>query len=191
MKKVILIDASPREGANCSMAVDFIAENIKDAEVEIFRLREKKLGPCLACNECKKLDKAACVQQDDLGDLVKRIDEMDGIVVAAPIYFGMVNAPAKALLDRLYCFFAPAKEVPTLSTKLDKKAALVLAAGSGPADVYAVHGEAYIGGFSVVGAKETKVLSFNGGNLPGEIWKKEENLAQLKELSDWLLKDAE
>lgn len=186
MKKIILINSSPRHNANCDKAMEIIKENVKDAEVEVFTLRDKKVNQCLGCDACMRQEKAACVQKDDMADLIPRLDDCDAFVVASPVYFGMVNGPAKIFLDRLYAFFAPMKPNGTFATKLDKKAAIILTAGGGPADVYAQHGKAYSDSFHVAGAKDIKVLSFNGGNVPGEIWKNTENANQVKELAAWL-----
>lgn len=186
MKKVILVNTSPRKEGNCDKAMAIIAENLTDAEVEVFNLSEKEVNPCMACGACKAKDIPSCVQKDDMGALIEKIDDCDALVIASPIYFGAVNGPAKTFQDRLYCFFNPTKPNASIASKPGKKALMVLSAGAGPAEVYAEHGKAFIGSFAVVGATDTKVISHNGGNVPGEIWANDDNKAELVEAAKWL-----
>jgi multimeric flavodoxin WrbA len=41
-KKILLIGTSPRKNGNSEVIVDTIAGDIKDAEVTVFKMREKK-----------------------------------------------------------------------------------------------------------------------------------------------------
>ena len=45
MKKIILVNASPRAKGNCVDALNIIAENVKDAEVVLFDLNKKVVNP--------------------------------------------------------------------------------------------------------------------------------------------------
>ena len=187
MKKIILINASPRANGNCSKAMEVIAESIADAEITVFNLREKSVNPCLACNACKTKDTVFCVQKDDMTQLLPFLDECDAIVVASPIYFGMVNGPAKTFLDRIYPFFNPGKPNATIATKFNKKCAVILTAGSMPADVNAKHGEAY-NCFGIAGFTDAKVLSFNSekSGMGANIFSIEEDAKNLRDLAVWL-----
>lgn len=60
MKKIIIVNASPRKGGNCDVVADKLSSELKDAEVEVFALRDKKVGPCLACNACKSRKTVCC-----------------------------------------------------------------------------------------------------------------------------------
>ena len=104
MKKIIIVNASPRKGGNCDVVADKLSSELKDAEVEVFALRDKKVGPCLACNACKSRKTPVCVQKDDMGALIPRIDSCDAIVLLSPIYFGSGYIPAKDFW-RLGCIF--------------------------------------------------------------------------------------
>lgn len=189
MKKIILVNSSPRKGGNCAKAIDIIRENAKDAEVVVFNIGEKTVNPCQACNACKAKDTAQCVQKDDMAALLSSLDACDALVVASPVYFGMVNGPAKNFLDRIYPFFNPSKPNMTCATKFGKKIAIILTAGSGPVDVYAKHGEAFAS-FDVAGFTEKKVLSFNSAKsgMDKNIFSIAEDAAKVKELADWLCK---
>ena len=187
MKKINLVNASPRQNGNCSMAMEIIRKNISDAEVEVFNLREKTVNPCIACNACKAKDTVFCVQKDDMADLLPRIDSCDALVVATPIYFGMINGPAKTFLDRIYPFFNPSKPNGTIAAKFNKKCAIILTAGSMPREVNMKQGEAY-NCFEIAGFSDSKVLSFNSekSGAQSNIFSVEEDAQQIKALAAWL-----
>lgn len=187
MKKIILVNASPRKNGNCAMAMDIIKSNVTDAEVELFNLREKNVHPCLGCNACKAKDTAFCVQKDDMGELLSRLDSCDALVVASPIYFGAVNGPAKTFLDRIYPFFNPAKDNMTIASKSGKKCAVLLTAGSMPREVIAKAGEAF-NCFSIAGFTDSRVAAFNSekSGMDANIFSIEEDARQVKELAAWL-----
>lgn len=47
MKKILLVNASPRKGGNSDLITKMLAEELKDCEVIVFNMREKKCNPCL------------------------------------------------------------------------------------------------------------------------------------------------
>ena len=187
MKKIILVNASPRKNGNCSMALSIIEKNVKDAEVEVFDLYKNTVKPCLGCNACKSKDTAQCVQKDDMSLLLPRLDGCDALVVASPIYFGMVSGPAKTFLDRIYPFFNPAKPNMTSATKFGKKVAVILTAGSSPVDFCERQGKAYAC-FDVAGFTEKKIMAFNSAvsGMDKNIFSIDDDAAKIKELAKWL-----
>lgn len=187
MKKIILVNASPRKNGNCSMAMDIIRENVVNAEVEVFTLNEKNVQPCLGCNACKMKETAFCVQKDDMAALLSRLDSCDALVIASPIYFGTVNGPAKTFLDRIYPFFNPSKENMTIATKFGKKCAILLTAGSMPRDAVAKAGEAF-NCFGIAGFTDSKIFAFNSekSGMDSPIFSIEEDAQQVRELAAWL-----
>ena len=40
MKKIIIVDASPRKGGNSDVVTDKLCAEIKNADVEVFKIRE-------------------------------------------------------------------------------------------------------------------------------------------------------
>lgn len=187
MKKIILVNASPRKNGNCAMALNILQQNLTDAEVEMFDLNTKTINPCLACNACKGKETAQCVQKDDMSDLLNRLDNCDALVIASPIYFGMVNGVAKTFLDRIYPFFNPTKPNMSLATKFSKKAAVILTAGSGSVKDYEKHGEAYAC-FDVLGCTNKKVLAFNStkSGMDKNIFSIKEDADKIEELAHWI-----
>ena len=186
MKKIIVVDTTYRANGNCACIADKLAAEIPDAQVEVFRLKEKNVNPCLGCDVCKKKEAPACVQKDDMGALVERIDQCDGLVIAAPIYFGGICGQAKTFIDRLYCFYNPARPGASAATKRGKKAAIVCACGGGPVDVYTAHAQGLAGSLGVMGADETKALVLGGIFAAGSVRDNAEYQQQLSGLAKWL-----
>jgi multimeric flavodoxin WrbA len=97
--RVIGICGSPRKGGNTELALKEALKEIEKQgiETELILLCDKKLNPCVHCNECKKGD---CPQEDDVKLILKKLEDADGIVVASPTYFAQVSAQLKILMDR-------------------------------------------------------------------------------------------
>lgn len=70
-------------------------------EVQVIPLYNRTVNPCLGCMACQDcLDRLGCVQEDDLEEIVRAMEDSDVIVLATPIYSFFCTAPMKALLDR-------------------------------------------------------------------------------------------
>jgi multimeric flavodoxin WrbA len=186
MKKVIIVDASPRKDGNSDFITEKLAAEIKDAEIEKYYLREKPVNPCHACDACKGKDAPACVQKDDMGQLISRIDACDALIMVTPIYFNRISGPATMFIDRLYCFFDPAKPGASNATKRGKKAALICSCGGGPVDVYTSHAESTIGSFALMGADETKVHVCGDANAPGSCKDHADDMKAVSEIAAWI-----
>ena len=157
----------------------------------MFRLKEKTVKPCLGCDVCKKKEVPACVQKDDMGALVERIDQCDGLVIAAPIYFGGICGQAKTFIDRLYCFYNPTKPGASVATKRGKKAALVCTCGGGPVDVYTTHAQGLVGSLGIMGADETKALVLGGIFPAGSVKDNADYQQQLSDLVNQTLENSD
>jgi multimeric flavodoxin WrbA len=96
IKKILVITSSPRKG-NSTHAAEITARAIRGKKtfVDVNRLSMK---PCTACGKCGET--FMCVYDDDAAGLIRRVDEADVIVVAAPVYFTGVPGPLKIFIDR-------------------------------------------------------------------------------------------
>ncbi len=186
MKKVLVIDASPRKNGNCDAIAARLAEKLGGTETSVFKIREKTVKPCMACNACKAWDAPACIQKDDMGALIGEIENCDALVLLSPVYFGQVNGPAKSFIDRLYCFFAPSKPAGTNTAKPGKKAALICSCGGGPVDVYTKYAEGTAQDFAVMGAKETRAFVCADCNAPASCFKDERSEKGIDEIAEWI-----
>ena len=100
--KVLMINGSPRNGGNTSIALKemektFLEEGI---EVETVQIGNKDVRGCIACNTC--VTKGQCVFDDVVNELAPKFEAADGLVVASPVYYASANATLIACLDRLF-----------------------------------------------------------------------------------------
>ena len=111
--KVLLFNGSPRAKgctytALCEIEKVLHAEGI---ETELVQVGTQPVAGCIACGKCK--DGSPCIFDDQVNALAKRLDEFDGIIVGAPIYYAGPSAQSTAFLDRLfYCAAAKLKGKP-------------------------------------------------------------------------------
>ena len=80
--KVLIINGSPRENGNTTIAVNemvkiFEAENV---ETDVVRVGNKDIRGCIACGSCSENGK--CVFDDPVNELAVKFKEADGLVIA-------------------------------------------------------------------------------------------------------------
>ncbi len=104
MKKVFVINGSPRPAGNTSYLVksfkkgaEYSGAGIK--QINAHELDIKYCNGCLRCNLIKR-----CSIDDSWTEISKDILESDVLVFASPIYFHHVTAQMKKIIDRFRSF---------------------------------------------------------------------------------------
>jgi len=107
-RKVLVIMGSPRKRGNSTILAEQAVKGARraGAEVEIVRLREVAIKPCLACESCRRKGAKGCVQDDGMTPLYPTLRAADAIVISSPVYWFNMSAQVKLLMDRLYAFGA-------------------------------------------------------------------------------------
>ena len=123
MKRLIIVGSPRTNGRSAHLAEMLFEANIDEhPEDELFLvpLSEVEVGPCIACNACRKksgvvlkgddgkevtVQKHRCVFDDDMQTIYDLIDDADEITVVSPIFFSGAPAQLKCLLDRLQPYF--------------------------------------------------------------------------------------
>ena len=102
-KKVLILAGSPRKGGNSDLLCDEFARGAEEAghKVEKIYVQEQKIGFCRACDVCMR-NGGACIQKDDMEDILCAFQQADVVVLATPVYFYGVSAQMKACIDRTY-----------------------------------------------------------------------------------------
>ena len=100
--KVLMLNGSPKAKGNTALALAemeniFLQEGI---EVETVQVGHQAVRGCIACNGCSRNGK--CVFDDVVNQLAPKFQEVDGLVVASPVYYASANATLIAVLDRLF-----------------------------------------------------------------------------------------
>lgn len=108
MKKVLILNGSPRKKGNTAFLISKAAEGIKessrDAQIEVVLLNSLKIAPCRACDGCRKEERKGkyCVVNDDMAPLYEKTLDADAIIFANPVYWFTMPAQTKLYMDRLY-----------------------------------------------------------------------------------------
>lgn len=100
--KVLMINGSPRVGGNTSIALREMETIFRDAGVEVVSMQvgSKGIRGCIACGKCGQLGK--CVFDDAVNQAAALLPEVDGLVVASPVYYASANGNLISFLDRLF-----------------------------------------------------------------------------------------
>ncbi len=100
MKNVLIISSSPRKGGNTEILCSEFERGVQDAghNVETVHLNELNMNFCKGCYGCEDTHK--CVQQDDMGPVMEKLEACDVVVLATPIYFYEMSGQLKTFLDR-------------------------------------------------------------------------------------------
>ncbi len=144
--KILAITGNPRKSGALATLTGETAKGAAEAgaNVQIVRLAESNIGCCKFCLNCYKDFDARigkCAQDDDMGGILKQIDEADGFILSCPMSGGHQNAIMKVFEERCtYTLGRPArrilwiKGIPESRIKDKKRYAVVITtAGSVPA----------------------------------------------------------
>lgn len=106
MKKIIGVVGSPRKGATEYIVEEALSEIRRhyEIETEIITLRGNKIAPCNHCDYCRK-NESDCIQKDDGTDVIERLVQADGILIASPVYSMGPTPQLSALFTRMRPLF--------------------------------------------------------------------------------------
>lgn len=175
-KKILILAGSPRRNGNSDMLIDAFVEGAKGHEIIRYDLYDMKLGGCRACNGCWN-SKGNCVFKDDMAAIQESLEEADVLVVATPLYWSMVTAPLKAVIDRFYQY-DPANG----GKKLEIKESILLTTGEteNDEDFYMIK-NFFEGMCEFNGMKVIDMISVPNVNFKGDI-KGNDALSRAREL---------
>ena len=115
--KVIAVNGSPRKNWNTATllqkALDGAAS--QGAETEIFHLYELNFKGCVSCFACKTKNGKSygmCAVKDDLTSILKKVTEVNALILGAPIYYGTVTGEMKSFMERLMFPFSSYTDPP-------------------------------------------------------------------------------
>lgn len=180
--KVLLINGSPHENGCVFTDLTEIATQLSKNGVdsEIFWIGEGDVTGCRGCGSCKK--NGRCAIDDDINRIGARIDEFDGIVVGAPVYYSGPAGQVTAWLDRFFY---------TYGRKLDGKvgASIVNARRGGNSASFERLNQYFLISNMIVPGSQYWNLSH--GLVPDDVRQDEEGLQTMRTLADniaWILK---
>ena len=139
-RKILAINGSYRAGGVTDQAVSDVLDDLKalDVDVEHIKLRDYPIEFCMNCRECMQQPGDApgrCVLNDGMAELVQKIENADGYVLAAPTNFSSVTALFKRFSERLavYGYWPWGKPAPVFrKAKLPRKPAIIISSCAAP-----------------------------------------------------------
>ncbi|MDN5347144.1 MAG: hypothetical protein PWP65_708 [Clostridia bacterium] len=185
MAKVIGIIGSPRRGGNTEIIMQEALKvcQSEGLETELVHLAELNITPCQECLFCKKAKE--CKLNDDFPPLFEKLVKAQGIILAAPVFFGSAPAQMKAFIDRAG-YLGIARDRP-----FERKVggALVVARRAGQNFTLAQLLYFFLYHGMVVPGSTYWNVAF--GRDPGEVWRDEEGLRTVRNFArnlSWLIK---
>ena len=180
--KVLLFNGSPRAKGCTYTALQEIAKVLHEhgIETELVQVGTQPVAGCIACGKCK--DGAPCIFDDQVNAVAARLDEFDGMIVGAPIYYAGPSAQSTAFLDRL--FYSAAGKLK------GKPGAAIVSCRRGGASAGFDRLNKY---FSINSMPIVTSQYWNQvhGNTPEEVVRDEEGMQTMRTLAEnmaWLLK---
>jgi multimeric flavodoxin WrbA len=139
-RKIVGIVGSYRKGGIIDSVVSAVLNGAetKGAETKKIYLVDKHIEFCMNCRSCvqeKNYEtRGKCMHNDDMEEILREIDNADGVVLGAPINFFNVTALMKKFIERLlpYCYWPWGRAIPKYrikKNKISKKAVTVTSSG--------------------------------------------------------------
>ncbi len=111
IKKIVILLGSPRKTGTSKTEIltTAVADGFRNAgaEVETIYLRDKEIHPCQGCFSCWTKTPGKCIFNDDVAGIMKKSDEADLLVFAAPLYHFGIPALMKAYIERTLPMIQP------------------------------------------------------------------------------------
>ena len=185
MSKVLLINGSPNEHGCTYTALREVADTLADncVETDLVYLGKAPVAGCIACGKCARTGQ--CIFDDQVNEILEKIEEYDGIVVGSPVYYAEPSGQICSFLDRLF--------YSSRGRMAGKLAASVVSCRRGGASAAFDRLNKYFGisNMHIVGSQYWNQVH---GNSPDEVRRDEEGLQTMRTLAQnmaWLLKGVE
>lgn len=100
---VLGICSSPHPEGNSAYALRYALDVVAQQGVETtyISLVDKVIAPCDGCFACRT---GSCVHDDDMGPIYEAIRVCDALILASPVYMGLVNGQMNVMMDRTVVF---------------------------------------------------------------------------------------
>ena len=103
MSRILVLSGSPRRDGNTDrLAASFVKGASPANEVEVIRVCDYDIHPCIGCNTCFAREGNRCFRDDDMTLVYDKLSRADAVIIASPVYFYGISAQLKAVIDRLH-----------------------------------------------------------------------------------------
>jgi multimeric flavodoxin WrbA len=141
-KRIVAIIGTYRKGRVIDTAVGEVLRGAQDrgCETQAIYLLDKHIEFCMNCRTCTQEPnvgrRGKCVHDDDMDEILRAVDEADGLVLAAPTNFYNVNALTRRFIERLlpYAWWPwSARTGPKFRVAKPDKVAILVTSTAAPA----------------------------------------------------------
>ncbi len=100
--KVLIINGSPRTNGNTQIAINELTKEFEKENIEVknIEIGTKDIRGCIACGTCYKTGK--CAFNDLVNEGIELLKEVDGVIIASPVYYASANGSLISFLDRMF-----------------------------------------------------------------------------------------
>jgi len=140
-KKIVGIVGSYRKDRVIDTAVSEVLKGAEahGAETSKIYLIDMHIEFCANCRKCAQEkdvgNRAKCVHNDDMEDILSRVDSADALVLGSPVNFFNVTAVTKRFIERLlpYAYWPWGAKMPKFRVKNATKKAVIVTSSAAPA----------------------------------------------------------
>lgn len=106
MKKIIVINGSPRKNFNTAQLLKEAKKGAESAgaEVEYINLIDLNFKGCMSCFACKRKGAnlgGLCAIKDELRPVLEKILSADAVIIGSPVYYSYPTGMFRNLLERM------------------------------------------------------------------------------------------
>ncbi len=128
MKKMLIINGSPRERGVCAELINQVKPRFAGCEIKQYDTYKMSPAPCTACCWCEYHDGCS---NPDLDPFFEDFEAADYVVFFSPVYNNFFPAPLKAVIDRFQRYYsARFKRGANPPIDKPKRVGVVIASGS-------------------------------------------------------------
>jgi multimeric flavodoxin WrbA len=97
--KVLGVQGSPHENGNTAYALRYALSLLEEGgvETEYIALAGKTIHGCKGCFSCRD---GECTHDDDMRSILESMRQCDCLLLASPVYMGMISGQMKTMMDR-------------------------------------------------------------------------------------------
>jgi multimeric flavodoxin WrbA len=102
--KIVALNGSPRLAGNTTAAVALVLDELSKQgfRTEHIQMYGSMMTPCNDCTSCAIRGDGRCIiEDDDMNMYLDKLTGADGIILAAPSYYGGIPGQMKLLLERI------------------------------------------------------------------------------------------
>lgn len=159
MKKIMMVNGSPRKSGGTSAAFRALKAGMEEAGAQIteYRLNDLSFQGCQGCMACKQT--GCCVLKDDLTEVLENLKTADALVLESPIYMFAVSGQTSLFLNRLYSLIDGSYQ--PYAGKM-RRYASVYSMGSPSADCASAEADRVRQAMHMLGFEETDRITITG-----------------------------